>query len=104
MFVLAILPGLNFTYSGHGGFSWLITPLCFPWVITRMLFKIATGPEESRGWYKDFLKVTMPSYVAISLPLSWIAVTSIRAAFGLEVSTWAFYAIMVSPGPWWYFT
>jgi hypothetical protein len=104
MFVLAIVPGLNFTYSGHGGPSWLIAPLCFPWVIARMLFKIATESEESSRWYKSFFKATIPSYIAISLPLSWIAVTSIRAGFGLEVSTWAFFALMVSPGPWWYFT
>ena len=30
MYVLAIVPGLNFTYSGHGGFSWLLVPWCFP--------------------------------------------------------------------------
>ncbi len=31
MFALAIVPGLNFTYSGHGGPSWFFVPLCFPW-------------------------------------------------------------------------
>jgi len=41
MFVLAIVPGLNFTYSGHGGISWFFVPLCFPWVIVRILSKIA---------------------------------------------------------------
>jgi hypothetical protein len=104
MYALAIVPGLNFTYSGHGGFSWLIVPLCFPWVTVRILIKIARGSEVSSRWYKTFFKVTIPSYVALSLPLSLVAVTSIRMSFGLEVSTWAFFAIMVSPFPWWYFT
>jgi predicted membrane protein DUF2207 len=104
MFALAIVPGLNFTYSGHGGFSWFLVPLCFPWVIVRILIKIAKGSEESRRWYKSFFKITIPAYIAISLPLSWAAVTSIRMAFGLQVSTWAFFALMVSPFPWWFFT
>jgi hypothetical protein len=26
MFALAIIPGLNFTSSGHGGISWLLLP------------------------------------------------------------------------------
>jgi len=104
MFVLAIVPGLNFTYSGHGGISWFFVPLCFPWVIVRILSKIAKGSEASRRWYKSFFKITIPSYIAIALPLSWSAATSIRMTFGLPISTWSFFAIMVSPFPWWYFT
>jgi Predicted membrane protein (DUF2207) len=104
MFLLAIVPGLNFTYSGHGGLSWFLVPLCFPWVIVKILIKIAREPEPSRSWYKSFFKITIPSYIAIALPLSWLAATSIRMAFGLEISTWSFFALMVSPFPWWYFT
>ncbi len=104
MFALAIVPGLNFTYSGHGGISWFFVPLCFPWVIVRILIKIAKGSEASSRWYKTFFKITIPSYIAISLPLSWAATTSIRMTFGLPISTWSFFALMVSPIPWWYFT
>ncbi len=103
MFALAIIPGLNFTYSGHGGISWFFVPLCFPWVIARILIKIARGSETSRAWYKGFFKITIPSYVALALPLSWAAATSIRATFGLPISTWNFFLLMVSPFPWWYF-
>ena len=103
MFTLAIVPGLNFTYSGHGGISWLVIPLCFPYVILRALTKIIKGSEPSREWYRRFFKITIPSYVLLALPLSWGATTSIRITFGLSVSTWRFFAIMVSPFPWWYF-
>ena len=104
MFGLAIVPGLNFTYSGHGGPSWFFVPLCFPWVIARILTKIARGSEASSRWYKSFFKITIPSYIAIALPLSWAAATSIRVSFGLPISTWTFFAFMVSPFPWWYFS
>ena len=104
MFALAIIPGLNFTYSGHGGISWLVVPLCFPSVILRALINITKGSEGSRQWYKSFFKTTIPSYIALALPLSWAATTSIRITFGLTVSTWSFFAIIVSPFPWWYFT
>jgi hypothetical protein len=104
MFALAIVPGLNFTYSGHGGISWFFVPLCLPLVIVRILIKIAKGSEGSRNWYKRFFKITIPSYIVIALPLSWAAATSIRTTFGLPISTWTFFALMVSPFPWWYFT
>ena len=103
MFALAILPGLNFTYSGHGGIGWLVIPLCFPWVVLRALFKITQGPQERRRWYKTFYKASIPLYIALALPLSWAATASIRNTFGLGVSTWTFFAIMISPVPWWYF-
>jgi hypothetical protein len=103
MFGLAIVPGLNSTYSGHGGISWFFVPLCFPWVILRILIKIAKGSEASRGWYKRFFKITIPSYMAIAFPLSWAAATSIHMTFGLPISTWTFFALMISPFPWWYF-
>jgi len=103
MFALGIVPGLNFTYSGHGGISWFVAPLCFPSVILRALIKMTKGSEVSRRWYKSFFKITIPSYIAIALPLSWAATTSIRVTFGLPISPWAFFAPMVSPFPWWYF-
>jgi Predicted membrane protein (DUF2207) len=103
MFALAIIPGLNFTYSGHGGISWFFVPLCLPWVIVRILIKIAQGSELSARWYKRFFKITIPFYIVAALPLSWAAATSIRMTFGLQISTWNFFALMVSPFPWWYF-
>jgi hypothetical protein len=104
MFALAIIPGLNFTYSGHGGISWALIPLCFPSVILRALIKIMQGSNESRRWQKGFLRVTVPLYIILAIPLSWAATTSIRNTFGLPVSMWGFLAIMVSPFPWYYFT
>jgi hypothetical protein len=104
MFALAIIPGLNFTYSGHGGICWFVIPLCFPVVIVQALIKITKGSEASRQWYRSFYKTSVPSYIALALPLSWAATTSIRLTFGLAISTWSFFAIMVSPFPWWYFT
>ena|SRR5215467_2324016 len=104
MFMLAIIPVLNFTYSGHGGPSWMILPLCFPWVALRAILKITKGSKESRNWFKTFYTITLPTYIALALPFSWAATTSLRATFGLTVSTWMFFAIMVSPVPWWYFT
>jgi hypothetical protein len=104
MFGLAIAPGLNFTYSLHNGISWFFAPLGFPWVLVRILLKIAKGSEASRRRYKRFFKLTIPSYIVIALPLSWAASTSIHMTFGMRISTWTFFAVMVSPFPWWYLT
>jgi hypothetical protein len=104
MFALAIIPGFNFSYSGHGGLSWLVIPFCFPYVTLRAIVKITKASGDVRSWFKRFYKITIPAYFALALPLSWVATTSIRNTFGLSVNIWSFFAIMVSPIPWWFLT
>jgi hypothetical protein len=103
MFAAAIIPVLNFTYSGHGGISWFLVPLCFPYVVVRAAIGMTTASEAARHWYKRFFAITIPVYILLAVPLSWAATTSFRYTFGLQISTWSFFAIMASPFPWWYF-
>ncbi|MBV9669766.1 MAG: hypothetical protein JOZ43_02320 [Acidobacteriales bacterium] len=103
MFVLAIVPVLNYTYSGHGGFAWLIAPLCGPYITIRAIRRFREVGGAVRSAYARFLIRAIPSYVVAALPLSWMATMSIRHTFGLRVSPWAFYGVMVSPFPWSYF-
>lgn len=104
MFAFAIVPVLNFTFSGHGGPGWFVAPLCFPSVILQAVLRITKGTQDARAWYKKFFKITIPAYVAFAYPLSWIATKSIGMTFGLRIEAWKFFAIMVSPFPWWYLT
>ena len=104
MFALAIIPGLNFTFSGHGGPGWFLAPLCFPSVVLWTVFRVTKRVQDARTWYKKFFMITIPSYVAIAYPLSWAATKSIEMTFGLPIPTWKVWAIMVSPFPWWYFS
>jgi len=48
-------------------------------------------------------KITLPSYLAVALVLSWIATTSLRLTYGSVFSVGVFFADIVSPFPWWYF-
>ncbi len=94
VFALAIIPGLNFTYSGHGGISWFVIPLCFPWIILRALIRMTKGSEVPRKWYQRFFRITIPCYIAFAFPLSWAATTSIRLPSacrfppGLSLRSW----------------
>jgi hypothetical protein len=102
MFALAIIPVLNFTYSGHGGISWFFVPFCFPYVLFRGILDISKASEASRRWYVRFFAVSIPVYIILAIPLSWASTTSIRSTFGLQISTGSFLGTMVCPVPWWY--
>ena len=103
MFAMGILPGCNRMYSGHGGLAWLIVPLCFPYVILRALIMCNTGQVQRRAWFRHFYAISIPAYLMISLPLSWAVSASVHHSFGLAVSAWTLFTLMVSPLPWLYF-
>ena len=99
----AIVPGCNYTYSGHGGFSWFVVPFCFPYVVARAFVKCFRGHAQHRAWFRRFFLITIPSYAVLALPLSWAAAWSIEHTFGLPIPSWAFFAVLVSPFPWYFF-
>jgi hypothetical protein len=104
MFALAIVPGLNYTYSGHGGPCWLVLPLCAPYIFFRALIKIIKSPNEMSSVLIKFFAATIPLYVALAYPLSWAATNSLQHTMGLTIPVWTFMAIMISPFPYWYFS
>jgi hypothetical protein len=104
MFAFAIAPSLNVAYSGHGGVAWFVVPLCGPWVALRTAYKLWNSSGEIRKWYLWFFKITIPSYLAAALILSWVATTSLGWTYGSKFSVWSFFADIVSPFPWWFFT
>lgn len=104
MFVLAITPGLNFTYSGHGGPSWFFVPLCAPYIFLRAMIRIIRSTREVRSSVVNFFAITIPCYILLAYPLSWAATTSIRNTFGLTIPTRDFMKVMISPFPYWYFS
>jgi hypothetical protein len=103
MLLLAVLPGLNFAYSGHGGLAWFFIPLCGPWVTLRALYKIWHASGTTRKWYLWFFKVTFPAYIVSSLVLSWLAAMALQSTYGSTFPVRALFLDMVSPIPLWYF-
>lgn len=104
MFALAIVPGLNFTYSGHGGLSWFLIPLCFPYILIYAVIQLIRVRDETYLWHRNFLAVSIPAYIALAYPLSWAATYSLRHTLGLQIPAWEFIKTMISPFPFWYFS
>jgi len=104
MFALAIIPGLNFLYSGHGGPAWFLIPLCCPYILLRAGIRLIRAPRGTTQPLATFFAVTIPAYVALAFPLSWAATSSLHRTLGLTIPVWTFMAVMISPFPYWYFS
>lgn len=104
MFTLAVIPGLNFTYSAHGGPAWFLIPFCCPYILLRATFKVVRAGPGMRRLYARFFAYTIPAYIALVFPLSWAATASLQRTFGLTIPAWSFMGMMISPYPYWFFS
>jgi hypothetical protein len=104
MFALAIIPGLNFTYSGHRGPRWFHIPLCFPYVLASAIIRLFTVRIERFLWFRNFFAARTPLYIGLAFPLSAAATCSLQHTFGLTIHVWTFMKVMISPFPFWYFS
>ena len=96
MGLTGIIPGCNFSYSGHGGPSWLILPLVFPYALARIGYGIYCG-GAMRDFYFRFAKITLPVYIFIAYLMSYFAAMSIKNTFGLPLEVSTFFKLMLIP-------
>lgn len=104
MFGLAIVPGLNFSYSGRGGPCWFLIPLSFPYILVFVIIRLFTVRIERFLWFRNFFAVTIPLYIGLAFPLSAAATYSLQHTFGPTIPVWTFMKVMISPFPFWYFS
>lgn len=95
--LVAVVPGLNFLFSGHGGPAWFVLPLAFPFALLILCLAYRGSPKMEKPAAKKFVLVSVACYIPLSLLASIAGAYSIRASFGLDVSPWHLWAVFLSP-------
>lgn len=85
MLAIAIIPGFNFLYSGHGGPAWLAALLVLPVTATQLWRYRRKGAKGSEGISTTFLWASLAAYVPLSFAAATLGAASIKNAFGLPV-------------------
>ena len=96
MAFMAIIPGCNFLYSGHGGIAWFVLPFAFPFALLRLYLLYRAAPKEQKSFTKHFALVSLAAYVPISLGASFLGAFSIQNTFGLPIEPlflWGFFTL-----------
>lgn len=93
----AAMPGFNRIYSGHGGIAWLLLPFALPVALCVLAVGYRNAPRSERPARMRFAIGTLAFYAPASLAASYVAVHSIRAAFGLAVAPLKMWALFMSP-------
>lgn len=97
MAVIAIVPGLNFLYSGHGGPAWLLLPFVFPVALLRLYLAIRRSPAGERSEVKRFAVLSIVAYLPLSLGASYLGCVSIERTFGLPVGMLTMWGMFTMP-------
>jgi hypothetical protein len=97
MALMAIIPGCNFAYSGHGGFAWLLVPFVMPVALARMWWVYRQTPESERASLRRFAVVSLVLYAPLSFVAAVLGARSIQSSFGLEVEPLFFWGMFTLP-------
>ena len=94
---LAIVPGCNFLYSGHGGVAWLLLPLALPVALFRLYLFWRRSPPSERPTVLRYVALSVFIYLTISYGLAYGGAKSIQNSFGLQVDPTAMWGMFTLP-------
>ena len=57
-------------FSGHGGLGWFILPLCFPYIVIRLMVFLYGLPAERRRKAFPIALIGVLAYILISYPIA----------------------------------
>ena len=97
MACVAIVPGLNFLYSGHGGLAWMFLPLAFPIALIQYAREYVATRKPDRPAKARLIGQTFLVYAVASLLASATAVFSIQQTFGLPIPVLEFWSMFFFP-------
>ena len=97
MGIVAMIPGLNWLYSGHGGAAWLLLSLAFPLAILAYAITYLGAAAEQRGHAVRCIGIAFGGYVCFSLIAAWIGAASIRRTLGLQMEPLALWGRFFFP-------
>jgi hypothetical protein len=100
MITMAMTPGCNVMYSGHGGPAWLILPFAFPATLLILFRAFRASPHDERSQTKRFIVMSLAVYVVVAFAGAHLGAASIKRSFGLEVPPLQLWGLLLSPLGW----
>ncbi len=96
--LLGCVPGLNlFLYSGHGGIFWLLLPLCFPYVLVRLLLALRGLPSAEKKSGSRIGAAAILVYILVAYPLTRWTEYYVSSRIGLQIHTGTMFRLATFP-------
>jgi hypothetical protein len=71
LLILGCIPVISwFVWSGHGGFGWILLPICFPYITVRLTILIWRTEPSARKVAAIKAAATVAAYVVFAYPVT----------------------------------
>ena len=69
LLILGCIPGVSWlVWSGHGGFGWILLPVCFPYVILRLTILVWRAEPNTRKTAVSKAAAIVAAYILFAYP------------------------------------
>jgi len=86
-----------FVWSGHGGFGWLLLPLCFPYICIRLVILIWRAQPQERVQKLRFAAFSVFLYLVIAIPATNYTERYINSTIGAFIQRGTLVRLAIFP-------
>jgi len=96
--LLGCVPGLSWlVWSGHGGFGWLLLPLCFPYILIRLAVVVWRSEPSERVQKLKFAAVCAFLYLLVAYPTTGYTEHYINSTIGPFIQRGTLFRLAIFP-------
>lgn len=98
LLLLGFIPGLSwFIWSGHGGFGWILLPICFPYIVIRLGVFIWKAESSHRRETIGIAMLALASYILFAYPTTRFTEWYVSSTIGLPIQTGTLFRLAIFP-------
>ena len=98
LLILGCIPGVSFfVWSGHGGFGWILLPVCFPYLIVRLTILIWRTEANARKNAACLAAAILASYVVLAYPITRYTEHYINSTIGNFIQEGTMFRLAIFP-------
>ena len=86
-----------FVWSGHGGFGWILLPICFPYVIVRLLILIWRTEPIARKAAVSKAAAIIAAYILLAYPATFYTEHYINSTIGNFIQKGTLFRLAIFP-------
>jgi hypothetical protein len=98
LLILGCIPVISwFVWSGHGGFGWILLPVCFPYMIVRLTILIWRTEPTARKTAARKAAATVAAYFLFAYPATLYTEYYISSTIGNFIQKGTLFRLAIFP-------
>ncbi|HET9995466.1 MAG TPA: hypothetical protein VFQ18_08675 [Candidatus Acidoferrum sp.] len=98
LLTLGCIPVVSWlVWSGHGGFGWILLPICFPYIIVRLTILVWRTEPSARKTAASKAAATIAAYILFAYPATLYTEHYISSTIGNFIQKGTLFRLAIFP-------